>query len=110
MLQLQTHEQDQHDPDDYESIIESFKSAEENLFDYINDHKANWIMYAHLLDHTIAGHKFYMVIITPHADMIPYRHYNGVFVRSISEAFDVAASHNAPLMQGGNELIQGNFS
>ena len=67
-------------------------------------------MNAHLLNHTIAGHKFYMVVLTTDETLVPHKHYSGVFAANLDQAFDIAASHNAPLLQGGEQLLQGDFS
>ena len=66
-------------------------------------------MNAHLLNHMIAGHKFYMVILTHDEKLEPHKHYSGVFASDLDNAFDIAASHNTPLLEGGKQLLQGDF-
>lgn len=66
-------------------------------------------MYTHLLSHIVDGHKLYMVLITTDASLVPFKHYSGILTSSLDQAFDIAYSHNAPLMEGGKELLQGNF-
>ena len=67
-------------------------------------------MYAHLIPNIIAGYTFYLVVLSPDAKLEPFKHYNGQMVVGLSQAFDIAASHNAPLIQGDTELLQWNFS
>lgn len=67
-------------------------------------------MNAHLLKHNVAGHKFFMVILTPDDKLAPHKHYSGVLAADLDGAFDIAASHNAPLLEGGKQLLQGDFS
>lgn len=66
-------------------------------------------MNAHLLNHTVAGHKFYMVVLSTDSELVPHKHYSGVLAADLSQAFDIAASHNAPLLQGGKQLLEGDF-
>lgn len=66
-------------------------------------------MNAHLLPHTVAGICLYMVVITKDDKLLPHKHYSGVLASSLDNAFDIAASHNAPLLEGGKELLQGGF-
>lgn len=67
-------------------------------------------MYAHLLNNIIAGHKFYMVVLTNDAELTPNKQYSGVFAANLDQAFDIAASQNVELLEGGKTLLQGDFN
>lgn len=66
-------------------------------------------MNAHLLNQNIAGFKFYAVVLTTDDVLLPNKRYTAVFAANLDQAFDIAASNNAPLLEGGKELLQGGF-
>ena len=68
---------------------------------------------AHVINHTIAGERFYMVVLseTPTLDIASNTNgrFNGHLVHKLDEAFDIAAAYNLPLYQDGEQLLQGTF-
>lgn len=66
-------------------------------------------MNAHLLNQNVAGFKFYTVVLTPDDVLLPNKRYTAVFATDLDNAFEIAASRNAPLLEGGKELLQGGF-
>lgn len=66
-------------------------------------------MYAHLLVHKILDVHCYIVVVTEQETIDPNVTHTGNLVSTMEQAFAIAEKHNAPLMEGGDQLLEGDF-
>ena len=73
-------------------------------------------MYAHVFNHTVAGYKMKLVVIDerPSINIHPNAEggskiFKGFLCNDMEGVFKLAAKNNAEVMEGGKQLLEGDF-